>query len=179
VPCLFVAVIWQNPLDGSSKLLIEDSVLQLIKAERQLAPTAPEAGGILLGYRRNAHLHVTGATTPQPGDTRSRTRFDRRDERHGMAAIAAWRKSGETMDYLGEWHTHPERLPEPSSLDRSEWRKICARASTPMIFAICGYDGAMWVGVGARENECERASRISFEPSDRSDADADETATSG
>jgi integrative and conjugative element protein (TIGR02256 family) len=52
------------------------------------------------------------------------------------------------VDYLGEWHTHPEVLPSPSSLDISEWQLICRRKATPMVFMIVGMDGSLWAGVG-------------------------------
>lgn len=28
------------------------------------------------------------------------------------------------IDYLGEWHTHSQRIPVPSSIDRAEWHKL-------------------------------------------------------
>jgi len=51
------------------------------------------------------------------------------------------------MDYVGEWHTHPESGPAPSSLDFCEWRKICKRRKEMMLFLIQGTE-AVWMGVG-------------------------------
>ena len=53
----------------------------------------------------------------------------------------------ETMDYLGEWHTHPESHPQPSHLDMREWLNICGRRRAPMIFIIQGTISC-WVGLG-------------------------------
>jgi integrative and conjugative element protein (TIGR02256 family) len=61
--------------------------------------------------------------------------------------MAKWRISDETMDYIGEWHTHPESNPQPSTLDLDEWRKICARRQDPMVFLIQG-TVRHWLGVG-------------------------------
>ena len=49
---------------GSSEamLLIESQVLERLTGFRQIATSAPEAGGILMGYRRGSHTHVTEAT---------------------------------------------------------------------------------------------------------------------
>jgi integrative and conjugative element protein (TIGR02256 family) len=157
-------VIWQNPLDALSKVLVEPSVLSLIYGHRQFAVARLEAGGILLGFRRDPHLHVTTATEPRESDSRARTRFDRRDASHHRAAIDAWHTSGGTMDYVGEWHTHPETSPRPSSLDLFEWRKICSRTATPMVFAICGNNGTIWMGVGF-EAGIYRAMPLTSEPS--------------
>jgi integrative and conjugative element protein (TIGR02256 family) len=62
-------------------------------------------------------------------------------------ALAEWSNSGETMDYIGEWHTHPESDPRPSALDLDEWRKICHRRNDTMVFLIQG-TLHQWVGVG-------------------------------
>ncbi len=52
------------------------------------------------------------------------------------------------MDYIGEWHTHPETEPTPSSIDKREWRKICHTKNEPMVFLIAGTRNVLWVGVG-------------------------------
>ena len=137
-----------NPsgLEGSL-LLIEDSVLLQVGSFRQSELQATEAGGILLGYRRGPHLHVMIATAPGPGDKRSRYHFSRDDRSHALIARTEWERSGETMDYIGEWHTHPESNPKPSSLDFCEWLMICKRRTDPMVFLIQGIRG-IWVGVG-------------------------------
>jgi integrative and conjugative element protein (TIGR02256 family) len=56
------------------------------------------------------------------------------------------------MDYLGEWHTHPEEKPIPSFLDISEWRKICSARKERMIFVIVGWTGNLWLGEGQGNN---------------------------
>jgi len=146
------AMMWVNPMDRSSRVLIEPPVLDLIKRYRQDKAVSPEAGGILLGFRRDPHLHIVEATTPFEADFRGRFRFDRRDPNHQKVATRQWRSTGGTMDYLGEWHTHPEEYPQPSSLDRSEWTKICSSCAAPMVFAILGLSDAMWLGVGLTED---------------------------
>jgi integrative and conjugative element protein (TIGR02256 family) len=62
-------------------------------------------------------------------------------------ALSEWAKSLETMDYVGEWHTHPEIHPQPSALDLQEWQQICRRRKELMVFMIQGILGS-WVGVG-------------------------------
>ncbi|WP_269139197.1 Mov34/MPN/PAD-1 family protein [Burkholderia pseudomultivorans] len=69
---------------------------------------------------------------------------------HQKIALDLWKAERETMDYLGEWHTHPEAVPTPSSIDTGEWRKICAKKSDFMMFLILGTRNVLWVGAGRR-----------------------------
>lgn len=141
-------MIWHNSTDNCGEILIEPSVVELIRGYCQQKSNMPESGGILLGYRRGNHLHIVVATTPQPNDRRTRFRFYRRDPYHQEVAISQWDMSGNTLDYIGEWHTHPEPYPMPSSLDISEWIKICCARKTNMVFLIAGWTGDFWLGVG-------------------------------
>lgn len=129
-------------------VLLEDQVLQIVAAHRQRHQRDPESGGILLGYRRGPHLHVAEATAPSDSDKASRTRFFRSAAPHQQAAVARWRQSGGTMDYLGEWHTHPEHSPSPSTMDTGGWWRICNKRKTPMLFVIAGTQDRLWIGLG-------------------------------
>jgi integrative and conjugative element protein (TIGR02256 family) len=141
-------MIYSDPSNSErSRLLIEDSTLAKLGLFRQVQPASAEAGGILLGFRRDPHLHVLMATSPGAGDRRGRFGFSRLDKSHGKVARIEWEKSGEIMDYLGEWHTHPEEIPRPSGLDLSEWRKISERRREPMVFVIVGMVET-WIGIG-------------------------------
>ncbi|MGF6546746.1 Mov34/MPN/PAD-1 family protein [Paraburkholderia youngii] len=138
-----------HPLLETGKVLIEPTVWKKVISFQQKESAAPEAGGILLGHRRGKHLHVVDATVPQPEDSRSRFRFSRQKESHQRIAHARWKEASGTIDYLGEWHTHPEGSPTPSGLDSAEWRKIYEFRKVPMIFMIIGWSSEIWVGVGA------------------------------
>ena len=138
-----------HPFYGGAWILVEPSVLKVIDPFRQRSLDAPEAGGILLGYRRETHLHVVEATVPGPADRRTRTFFGRDDSIHRKRAITQWRNSNRYMDYLGEWHTHPERSPSPSATDRRAWSEITARRShDSYVFIILGTREGIWAGCG-------------------------------
>uniref|UniRef100_UPI00391990A8 Mov34/MPN/PAD-1 family protein n=1 Tax=Hylemonella sp. TaxID=2066020 RepID=UPI00391990A8 len=128
-------------------MLIEQHVLARISTFRQVHKDDTEAGGILLGFRRGEHLHIVDSTTPMTGDLRTKYSFDRRDPGHQVAATNAWKASNGCIDYLGEWHTHPESHPKPSSLDLREWRNLCRPKSDPLMFLILGIQGC-WLGLG-------------------------------
>jgi integrative and conjugative element protein (TIGR02256 family) len=99
-----------------------------------------EAGGILLGYRRGAHLDVVQATPPSIHDERRIVSFVRTPRVHQEIATSAWSNSGGRIDHVGEWHTHSERHPTPSFVDKCEWAKLAQQRSpsAPMLGVIVG-----------------------------------------
>jgi integrative and conjugative element protein (TIGR02256 family) len=115
------------------------SVMQLFV---QHSIHAMEAGGVLLGrhLRDRSAIIVDALTTPQPGDRRSHTRFHRARRHHQAAIDEAWRNSGGTCTYLGEWHTHPEQIPTPSDVDWTDWRRRLHKDhyTEPLFFIIIG-----------------------------------------
>lgn len=122
-------------------ILVEAKVISLIDSYRQDRFFKKEAGGILLGYRRGLHIHVSDATRPQRKDVRTRFSFDRKDPHHQWYADELWNKSGGVVGYLGEWHTHPEQSPKPSSVDTGDWLRIVKAHDTSCVFVIGGTAG--------------------------------------
>jgi integrative and conjugative element protein (TIGR02256 family) len=139
-----------NPFHAGGLILFEGEVLAGIARYRQQSATAPEQGGVLLGYRRDPHLHVAAATFPAHGDQATRISFKRNDPSHAATALRMWKGTEHTMDYLGEWHTHPEAHPSPSSIDTFAWATIRAAAPEVMLFVIAGTAEDWWVGCGNR-----------------------------
>ena len=135
---------YSKNLDGF--ILIESNVIELMKKYEQKASNDFEAGGIFLGYRRGNHLHIVDATYPLSQDKRGRYFFKRIDKGHQLKAVQCWNTSNQKIDYLGEWHTHPQNFPKPSTLDWQEWQKICNCTNNPMIFQIIGSTGNFWLG---------------------------------
>lgn len=84
-----------------------------------------EAGGVLLGrYILNSkHVVVDTITVPSNHDQRLRHFFFRSAKKHQIIIDNFWLSSDGTCNYLGEWHTHPESDPVPSSRDISEWQR--------------------------------------------------------
>jgi integrative and conjugative element protein (TIGR02256 family) len=150
-------LVWNNPHTPGGRVLIEPEPLLVMDAHWQNMPDIPESGGILMGYRRGEHLHVTFATPPQTSDTRKRYQFLRSAGPHQEIALKHWRASEWTVDYLGEWHTHPQARPEPSTVDHREWRKIYRGKVLSMLFAVMGWDGQLWLGLSSANTvaQCE------------------------
>lgn len=148
-----------HPRHPERLVLIEPKVLQTIFKYRQLGERDPEAGGILMGMRRGDHLHVTSMTCPSSRDKRSRFAFWRHRRYHQDEALKHWRASGGLVDYLGEWHTHPEIRPSPSGTDLREWRTLLRHYEGPLLFLIAGMRDFVWAGIG-HGNQIEPAAAL-------------------
>ena len=100
-----------------------------------------EAGGLIIGtMEAGSQLTITDITTPQLSDHRFPFHFFRSETSHQEKMDKLWKESGFRKLYLGEWHTHPEPYPHPSSVDISEWKKIASKKqnSSWMLFLIIG-----------------------------------------
>lgn len=130
---------WRVP-HGGPCLVIQDTVLEVFTKHAQMNLFTPESGGILLGYVREPHLEVLEATEPTRWDKRLRCFFDRSAQGHCDWAQRRWAESGGLVRYLGEWHTHPEDYPSPSSVDKSGWIKLAGKRQDrrPVLAIIVG-----------------------------------------
>ena len=140
---------------GGGHFQIGSTALALMRHYVQDVPAKPEAGGVLLGR----HILETGdiivdlITEPMPSDRQGRFRFFRARRSHQAAINRAWRASGGTCTYLGEWHTHPEPHPTPSWIDRQNWQRkvLVDRFTEPIFFVIMGTaETHVWEGRRSR-----------------------------
>ena len=122
---------------------IDSAAVARLLACRQTAPDATEAGGVLLGRRlAGGHVVVDEITEPIPTDVRARYAFHRSAE-HQAAIDEAHARSGGTCGYLGEWHTHAEPNPRPSSVDIEDWQRHACEDTydgEELIFVIVGQE---------------------------------------
>ncbi len=89
-------------------------------------------------------------STPVPEDKRNRFRFKRDMKKHQEIIDKYWHDSLGTCNYLGEWHTHAEDVPEPSSIDKCGWIKKLNQdkfAGDYLFFVIVGIKKTkVWAG---------------------------------
>jgi len=81
-----------------------------------------EAGGQLFGNVSESGLEISKVTGPYKSDWRTPLGY-RSDPRVAQRAIVQMHKLG--LTYLGEWHTHRQEIPRPSSVD---WETISRTA---------------------------------------------------
>lgn len=93
---------------------------------RQFKQKDTEAGGILIGriLIENNNFIIDDVSEPMFSDVRKRAKFKRKSETHQAYFDSEWTASDGRCFYLGEWHTHPERNPQPSNIDLKDWKRI-------------------------------------------------------
>ncbi|MBS7815104.1 Mov34/MPN/PAD-1 family protein [Wohlfahrtiimonas chitiniclastica] len=128
----------------NSIVVISAEVVDILISYRQLSNTALESAGVLIGERRGEHLVIKTLSEPSQLDIRSRFMVDRVSGHHQKIVDDAFKQSGSLWHYLGEWHTHPEDVPTPSSVDYSSWYKNL-NSSEPLILIIVGRTD-FWAG---------------------------------
>ncbi|WP_205393039.1 Mov34/MPN/PAD-1 family protein [Xanthomonas hydrangeae] len=119
---------------------LEESACAKMRKLRQLESDDSEAGGILIGETRPESLAVTEVTTPQTNDRRGRFFFNRQSDGHQQPVQIRWQESGGELDYIGEWHTHPEVHPSPSFIDKAGWILRSLKAGRPLLVVIVGQE---------------------------------------
>lgn len=130
--------------NSNSMIVIMSNVVEILLSHRQLTSDSFEAAGVLIGERRGMHLVINDISEPGAGDIRYRYNVDRRGQHHQAKVISTFSQSDGRKQYLGEWHTHPEDYPAPSSTDKSSWARNL-KYNKPMIVIIVGRNN-LWVG---------------------------------
>ncbi|PTQ86790.1 Mov34/MPN/PAD-1 family protein [Agitococcus lubricus] len=142
--------IWSfGPESSIVHVVVEDSVMSTIDRWRQHdLYKQSEACGILLGERRGNSLRVTHATEPYKTDQRTPTYYQRNTSGHQDVVNYLHQQSHGAIQYLGEWHTHPQLEATPSSTDYQEWARTTQLSRfryTQLIFFIAGIKSD-WLG---------------------------------
>lgn len=122
-----------------------DTMLKYVQKEI----TSKEAGGILVGKenKSNKNIIVNHITGPMLEDKRKYNKFIRKDKRHVEVFKNLYRTSEKTLRYIGEWHTHPEAIPNFSEIDLNNWKKISKGSNNNDYYhIIVGYEAIrIWV----------------------------------
>ena len=122
------------------KIKISKSVLEQIYRLRQIGRLSSESGGVLIGRQiiSTGNLIIDHCTVPMPLDVCKRTRYLRKDPKHIDFFTALRKRENNIYAYIGEWHTHPERIPSYSSMDLRNWKRIGKESSMPHLHLIAG-----------------------------------------
>lgn len=110
-------------LDSGQRLILAKPVLECFARHRQTRFWHREAGGQLFARFDLPNIVVEEATGPRRTDRRTRYSYhpDRRAEQREIAA-----RHVRGLHFIGDWHTHPEDAPTPSSRDERSMREAFA-----------------------------------------------------
>lgn len=139
-----LGLLWQ--INSGCYLYIEQVVIDTISSFKQVSINSKEAGGLLIGYFKPPHLHVTNLTTPMPKDKASRTQYCREDIGHVKQLKSLYNTSHGKINLIGEWHTHPEKTPNPSSIDLNQWGKLQKARKNQLTICLILGTVDFWVG---------------------------------
>lgn len=107
---------------GIYNLYVSESVLELIEKYTQNQNNKNESGGILLGQVKGNDIFVLKSSIPNHLDKSGRHNFERNSSVAQILIDYEFANSCKKTIYLGEWHTHPEACPKPSSIDKEMLR---------------------------------------------------------
>jgi len=133
----------------------DDNVLEVFQKSRQLRPWKREAGGQLFCRFAEEKMLIEGATTPGFGDKRGRYSFWPSRKKEQREIDGQFEKG---LHYIGDWHTHPENIPQPSGEDILKMQAIYRESIHRlrwMILVIVGKEkipAGLWVGIVDRED---------------------------
>lgn len=117
---------------------IPSEIIEIWEQYRQISSQSKEACGILIGHQlQDTQIYeLEFISTPQKQDIRSRYHFVMKDPFHQYVLEKKYKESDGTSIYLGTWHSHPQYIPIPSSIDEKDWQQCIERNFNRRLFFI-------------------------------------------
>ncbi|MCC2382016.1 Mov34/MPN/PAD-1 family protein [Bacillus cereus] len=135
------------------KIEFTKEVMETFNRYCQFGPDQHEAGGILLGRVFPDKILIEQVSEPACEDESGRYFFVRNVERAQKIINSAWESSNGELIYLGEWHTHPEPMPSPSSTDRTLIRNMLRDSKMRIDFLFMVIIGQKGIYVGRQHKK--------------------------
>jgi integrative and conjugative element protein (TIGR02256 family) len=150
--------LWRLKSGNSIQVQVSGKALASMNRFRQ-SDSQPESGGVLLGpfFPDQNRLLICYATRPGRNDVRSRYSFKRDPISAARSARFLWAKSAGRIQYLGEWHTHPDDHPKPSLVDKLTMGRILRKSTVVaggLLLVIVGREST-WAGFWTRAGYSE------------------------
>lgn len=106
-----------------------------------------ETGGVLLGYSTHFTARIEATIGPGPLAIHDRTSFTPDRDWQYLQIDDAFVGAGQTIQYLGDWHSHPSGPTSPSATDRELLRSTsldpASQCERPLM-VILGRDDEIW-----------------------------------
>ena len=120
-----------------------EDIINVFQNFRQISDESTESGGVLIGriLLNGLDVVIDQITSPTEGDRATHFSFFRSVHFVKHFILNTWHRSRGTQNYLGEWHTHPENIPNPSYIDIVGWKKMYRNskaATDELYFVIVG-----------------------------------------
>jgi integrative and conjugative element protein (TIGR02256 family) len=112
--------------DSGQRLVFARAAVEHLRRYRQLRWWSREAGGQLFAWFALPDIIIEKATGPRRSDWRTRHSF-RPNRRAEQEEIRLQHADG--LHFIGDWHTHPERISRPSSQDQQSVQEMFSRSS--------------------------------------------------
>lgn len=111
---------------SGQQVLLADNVIQYLLGHRQRRFWQKEAGGQLFARLEGPRLVIVEATGPRSTDRRTRTTYfpDR-----GAEILEIRERHKRNLHFVGDWHTHPDSIPQPSRRDVESMADCFAKSS--------------------------------------------------
>lgn len=106
-----------------------------------------ETGGVLMGWHvpERSEYVITEVVGPGPRAIHKRMSFSPDAEWQEGRIAELYRRAGQRLWYLGDWHSHPDSPPSPSWRDAQTLRRIArsraARVKSPTMLILGGNHG--------------------------------------
>ena len=126
---------------GDELITLSAAAVVHMLAHRQLRAGDNEAGGQMFARLSAGRVDIEVATGPHDADRRSRLYFAP-SRIHERREIRKLHRRG--LHYVGDWHTHPQKIPLPSDLDLHNIREIFSQSRH-------AYAGILMVIIGQLE----------------------------
>lgn len=133
--------LWQR-----DRLIVDAPAMILMLSEAWRA-WPNETGGVLLGAAGTNEVRLDVVVGPGPDASHGPCSFAPDSEWQRLRVAEAWEKD-HTIEYLGDWHTHPGGGTALSATDRDTLRSIAAypaaRQARPVMLVLAvGRDGSI------------------------------------
>lgn len=119
------------------KIAYSEECIQVFLSEISKFPDS-ETGGVLMGYLDDGVLYVEKASEAGPKAVHEDLYFQADANYIDLFLDMEYANSNGKYRYLGEWHTHPQVVPEPSPKDLNSLDEISATADEFVILLIIG-----------------------------------------
>lgn len=148
------------PIGASGQSIhLTPEVLAHFQRHRQVSRWQAEAGGQMFARLDGPEIVIERVTGPKASDRRSRTSHASRRS-VAQAEVDAMHRAG--LHYVGDWHSHPERRPNPSWRDRMTMASRVRRSKHRLngfVFVIVGTD-AFPVGIAVIVHDGAKSHRL-------------------